>query len=386
MDLSLLMYSLLFVVLSSVVIMYACNAYEDASDYLGRNMPPGVKGATINAIGSSLPELFTGISLIFTLGFTGFLAAIGTTAGSAIFNGVIIPAMCILAVMFIGVKQSDGTRKKIPYIQVDKKTILRDGIFLLTAEVLVIYLLGGVEFTLMHSLLIMIPYVAYFGYLMYQIKTGSTVDSIEDDDEEDNDEPTEDKNILTAILTFDFNYIFFNDQDFNTSRAWTVLGSAVVVIGIACHFLANAVIDAATALQIPTYFAAAVLAAAATSVPDTVLSVKDALKGEYDDAVANAVGSNIFDITICTGLPLFMYILWTGGSLMVPDAINQAYLQELRVFLVIITTVAFGLYFFGSKIGKGKAVALFGLYGIWITYLIGRASEWVWLQDIINLF
>ena len=42
-------------------------------------------------------------------------------------------------------------------------------------------------------------------------------------------------------------------------------------------------------MGIPSYFTAVVLAAAATSVPDTVLSVKDARKGEYDDAVANAV-------------------------------------------------------------------------------------------------
>ena len=383
MDMNLLLQSLLLVVLSSVVIMYACNGYEEAADYLGRNMPDGVKGATINAIGSSLPELFTGLHLIFALGFSGFLAAIGTTAGSAIFNGVIIPALCILAVMFVGVKQPDGSRLKIPYIQVDKKTILRDGIFLLTAEAVVIYLLGGVEFTLAHSVWIMVPYFAYFAYLMWQIKTSTVVDTTEDEDdeEEDNSEP---KGVLMALLTFDFNQLFFGGKELNDKRAWVVLGGSITIIGLACHFLANAVIDASTALQIPAYFAAAVLAAAATSVPDTILSVKDALKGNYDDAVANAVGSNIFDVTICTGFPLLAYILWTGGSLMVPDSLNQAYLQELRIFLVVITSISFGLYYFGEKIGKMKAVILFGLYGIWLTYLIGRASQWEWLQSLIN--
>ena len=46
-------------VLCSVVISFACDSFEEAADFLGRNMPPGIKGATINAVGSSLPELFT---------------------------------------------------------------------------------------------------------------------------------------------------------------------------------------------------------------------------------------------------------------------------------------------------------------------------------------
>ena len=36
-------------------------SFERASSYLGRNMAPGVQGATINAIGSSIPELLTAI-------------------------------------------------------------------------------------------------------------------------------------------------------------------------------------------------------------------------------------------------------------------------------------------------------------------------------------
>ena len=39
-----------------------------------------------------------------------------------------------------------------------------------------------------------------------------------------------------------------------------------------------------------------IIAAAATSVPDTILSIKDARKGNYNDAISNALGSNIFDI------------------------------------------------------------------------------------------
>ena len=50
------------VLLAMYIIKYACDSFEDASDYLGAEvykMAPGIRGATIEAIASSLPELAT---------------------------------------------------------------------------------------------------------------------------------------------------------------------------------------------------------------------------------------------------------------------------------------------------------------------------------------
>ena len=70
--------------------MYACDSFDDSASYLGRNMAPGLKGATINAIGSSMPELMTAFFLLFLFHERdGFAAGIATTAGSAIFNSVV---------------------------------------------------------------------------------------------------------------------------------------------------------------------------------------------------------------------------------------------------------------------------------------------------------
>ncbi|HEB79215.1 MAG TPA: hypothetical protein ENI79_01900, partial [Rhodospirillales bacterium] len=81
--------SLLAVVIASMVMMYACNSFDDAASHLGRNMTAGVRGATINAVGSSMPELLTTFFLLFLFQDQGgFAAGIATTAGSAIFNAV----------------------------------------------------------------------------------------------------------------------------------------------------------------------------------------------------------------------------------------------------------------------------------------------------------
>ena len=68
---------LLLIVISSLVIWRSSNGFEDASSFLGRNLTDGVKGATINAISSSIPELLTSIFFLLFLkdseGFSGGL-------------------------------------------------------------------------------------------------------------------------------------------------------------------------------------------------------------------------------------------------------------------------------------------------------------------------
>ena len=73
----------------------------------------------------------------------------------------------------------------------------------------------------------------------------------------------------------------------------------------------------------PIYFVSVVLASAATSVPDTIISYKDAMKGNYDDAVANALGSNIFDVCFALGLPLFLFTLIYGPIEMSSETIEN---------------------------------------------------------------
>ncbi len=363
------------VVLASVVIMFACDSFEDASSYLGRNMPNGVKGATINAIGSSLPELLTATFLLFAFkDEDGFSGGVATCAGSAVFNAVIIPAVSVLAVMFVGVKQSDGTRKKVSFIELNKATVLRDGAFFVLAELALIYFLGDSVLMWWMGGALMGIYALYFGFLMWQFKTGRAVED-EDDDDDDDDDDEEQAPKWKQLLTFDFNGLFFGGEDFTTGRAWVVLSSATAVIGVACYGLSWAVVETAHVLDVPLYFTTVVLAAAATSVPDTVLSVKDALNGNYDDAVANAVGSNIFDICVALGLPLFAYGLIYGNIELAAEFGDGADVQILRIGLLVVTGIVLALFLIGKKIGKGKAIALFSIYLGWLGFILYRAVE-----------
>ena len=147
------------VLLSMYIIKYACDSFEGASDYLGTEvyrMRPGVRGATLEAIASSLPELFTTLFLLFVLNDArGFAAGVATCAGSAVFNAVIIPAVCILAVTIKGVHG-----QKVERLELQLSTIIRDGAFFIVAELCLILFLGFGELLWWMGLILMALYLS----------------------------------------------------------------------------------------------------------------------------------------------------------------------------------------------------------------------------------
>lgn len=360
---------ILLILLCCVIIWRASDGFEAASEYLGRNLNDGVRGATINAIGSSMPELFTTMWFLFALhDKDGFAGGIGTTAGSAIFNGMIIPAVVILAVIGYGLAKR---------INVSKKVILRDGLSLIAAEFILIFLISGDTIEWWHGLILM---GVYGLYVTVMLTTMSANEEGDDDEEEDEDDEEEDEgSTLKNLLTLNLEPVFFKNG-INTGSAWTLLLVAMAVIGGACALLVHACENLGTALNIPIYFIAVVIASAATSVPDTILSYRDAMAGEYDDAVANALGSNIFDICFALGFPVFVYTLIYGPIGMSPETIEN--ITELRGLLLVLTVFAFFIYFIGQGMGRVKAYLLLLIYIGFTAFIMGKAYDAQWALDI----
>lgn len=63
---------------------------------------------------------------------------------------------------------------------------------------------------------------------------------------------------------------------------------------------------AGSTLGIPDTVMGLTFVAAGVSVPDALSSLAVVKEGYGDMAVSNAVGSNVFDILICLGLPWFI--------------------------------------------------------------------------------
>lgn len=326
---------LLVVVACCVGIWKVSDIFESATEYLGRNMSNGVKGASLNAIGSSMPELVTSfIFLFFISGSEGYAGTIGTTAGSAVFNTLLIPAAVILVVFTFGIiKKGDG-------IVLSKKVIKRDGMFLLISEFALIIFISSDTITLLDALLLIGIYVVYSVVLYRQGKTG-------------------------VILRK-------SGSRRQSKSAWLKLVLAVILMCLICWGLVYSVEQIGILMDIPLIFVSIILASAASSVPDVIISVKDGMKGNYDDAISNALGSNIFDICLAHGLPLAIYIVMYGPIVMTDETTQSS--MELRIALIIVTIIATLIYFFKKKFFKGQAYQLAALYLIFIMYACLRAK------------
>ena len=365
--------SLILVVISTIVIAKACDGFEAAADYLGRNLSEGVKGASINAIGSSMPELFTTFVFLFLFAdTTGFAGGLGATAGSAVFNAMIIPAFSILVVLKLF---------SLAAINVSKKVVLRDGLMLIAAELLLILTMGD-TLQWWHGVMLMLFYLFYIAYMFWSMKrVPGAADSDEngaDAEEEDDEDDNTTKSRLTSLLTLDLEFAVIGKNEMRTGNGWALLIAATTVIALACYLLVYGCEQFGEAMGIEGYFVAVIIAAAASSIPDTILSIRDAKKGNYDDAVSNALGSNIFDICFALGLPLFIYTI-IYGDITIPTVVLDD-IVELRILLLFLTVAAFLVFFLGRGLGKGKAYGLLAMYVLFVTYIVGRAYEQRWVE------
>jgi len=342
-----------YITVSCYLLKYACDTFEQAAGYLGRNFPPGVKGATVNAIGSSMPEMCVVIACLFWFGDPSLvMVALGVTAGSAIFNGCVIPALSILMA-------KDENGNKVSHIELDKHSLIRDVFWVLTAEISLIIFLGFNHFTIWMAVILNLIYIGYAIHLYYDAKQHNT-----EENEEYEYEEIDDRGPIVNFLTFNFNALLFSNKSFTLISSLVVLSLAIAVISGASHILVEGVLGSASVMGVPEFFAGLVFGAAASSVPDLMLSVKDAQKGDYEDAVANPLASNTFDTTIAFALPLLAWFILNGVDSL--PLVDDGNLTILRWSVAGITAaVAASLLFKYKKVTKGVAYFLLSLFFVW---------------------
>ncbi len=353
--------SLLYITISCMIIWRSSHGFEIASDFLGRKMPLGIKGATLNAVASSMPEFLTTLFFLFYLrDAEGFSGGLGVTSGSALFNLLIIPALVVL-MLFRGTDRNS--------VKLNKKVLLREGSVLLLSQLIFVSFLFSGELMARHGLILVLVYLFYLGILyVISIKRKKSTSAYKRPDA-----PPK-KRLLAALLILDMTAIVLNGRKIGTLRAWILLGLSTLIMTFGTWLLVHGTDLFGQATNIPLIFVAVVLSAAATSVPDTIISVKDARKGNFDDAVSNALGSNIFDIAFALGFPVLLYTLIYRENMV----LNQdllAFTQEVWVFLLLTTVLALAIMLIGKKFTKPKAYILLGIYLIFLLFVSTQVSE-----------
>ena len=357
---------IILIIITSIIIWKSSDGFDVASSYLGRNLSNGVKGATINAISSSMPELLTTIFfLIFLKDADGFSGGIGTVAGSAVFNAMIIPAFSVIAVYYYGISKN---------IKISKNVVYRDSLALIIAQFTLILIIYFELLSWIGGLILVLLYGIYVFYMFFKASPKNSNNN--------NDQVTNEINSsrLVLFLKLDFHGSIIGNKKLNKSNSILLLLISLFFIGLSCLLLVKACeliglaeysflgLHNLKGLDLLISIVAVIIAAAATSVPDTILSIKDAKKGNYNDAISNALGSNIFDICFALGLPILLYTLLYGPIVMNPDTLSFS--LNILVVLLILTILTFIIFISGKSIGIWKAIILLSMYISFISYVI----------------
>lgn len=358
--------SLLLISFSTYLIWKASASFDLAASYLTRYLNEGIKGPTINAIASSLPELLISFFFLFYIGdIRGFSAGYATIIGSSIFNICVIPTIAFLIIYF---------ERGVTFFPTDKKIIEQDGFFLLVTElVLIIGLyLGGISILL--SIILIVVYCIYI--LIVFLKRGGG--SVKVSKMNFNQNTLTHQSTWKNIINVDVASLITRKKQLNTTNALLIFIISLIIISLACKQLVHSSERLSQLLDLNIFFVTFFLAAVASSIPDTVLSIKDAKNGKYKDAFSNAYGSNIFDICIGIGLPVLIYLLINGVdelSTATKSSFSNDIIFTSSILLFLFSLIITFVYWFKSITLK-RSVFIILMYVIFLSliFLISQNS------------
>ncbi len=260
-------------------------------------LPAVVQGSVVVAVGSSFPEL---ASVVFTALAGAFDMGVGAIVGSAVFNVLVIPA---LAGIFTDTE-----------IESSRTVVYKEAQFYMIAVSALV-----VTFAL--------------AVIYAPVSDGPGISGLI-------------TRPLAAIPLLLYGlYLFIQWQDVSDSqretsgaggvlRSWGKLVVGLLVILLAVEQLVGSVKALGTTFGIPEFLAGVTIVAAATSLPDTLVSVRSARAGKDIASLGNVLGSNTFDLLVA--LPLGVLI---DGSVPVNFAVAAPMMGVLTVATILLFTV-----------------------------------------------
>jgi len=311
------------IAIATIIIWRAGDFFSPAANYIQRKhkIPQSIKAAVIDAIASSFPEFCVAVIAVIMIGRAE--VGISSIIGSALYNVLVIPAAA-------------GLVATSPMV-ISREVVWRDNIFYLG----VVLLLGAIllyfpnEWGAGVAVLFLLTYLAY----VFLLHRDFTISKIQNSDPPKN-EVTISENDEKDVLGITSEKI-----------AWLWIITMMILMGGATHLLVEASLALGDMLGIDGVIMGFVVIAAGTSVPDTVLSVISAKKGQYDAAISNVFGSNIFDICVCLSIPILLAFALNGE----PTSID---LPQIGLIWSLIGATVLAIYLFCSNnytLTKAKA-------------------------------
>lgn len=314
---------------TTVMIWFGSTWLERSAEHLSAyyGLPAVVQGSIVVAVGSSFPEL---MSVVITALGDSFGLGVGAIVGSAIFNVLVIPALSGIAT-----KRPLDANRTIVYKEA-QFYMLAVSALVITFAFAVIYFPVEGEPTLDGNVtrpLAVIPLLLYGLYLFIQWQD---VGDHESDD---------------------------SGGDVNVLREWGRLAAGLLVILVAVELLVGSVKGLNATFGIPEFLAGVTILAAATSLPDAVVSVRAARGGKGVTSLGNVLGSNTFDLLVA--IPIGVLI---AGSAPVSFTIAA----PMMGVLTLATVLLFAMLRTDLTLTTVESYALLVAYLIFVVWVIGE--------------
>jgi len=313
-----------------------------------------VAGASLMAIGSSAPELAIALMALFTAGGAHSDVGIGTIVGSAVFN--------ILVITGISAVVAGG-------LHIHIFAVGRDIVYYLISILYLGLVFFDGQVSLIEAILGLVGYVVYMGLLIV-LK-----------DPEADDEPAPQgatkkapdkakaagwRHLEALVETALRRITGAPDRNF----VWAFLVSIALIVALS-YILVEATIFFSAGIGIPPVIVALTLLAAGTSAPDLMASVDVAREGRGGMAVANAVGSNTFDLLVGLALP------WTIAlSLLGLSGINVGSGDLwISIGILVFTTLALFRFLWTERgLSRREGWVLLLLYAAFVVYTLASGT------------
>lgn len=291
---------ILIFLVSLTVLLLASDRFVDSSEKVGLalGIPSFVVGVTIVAFGTSLPELATSIVSVYS-GTSEVV--IGNAVGSNITNILLV----------LGAAAIFGKGIKIEH------DVMKSDMPMLFGSAFLLY------FALQDYVLSMAECIIFL--IALAVFLNSSLKST-DDTEDIQKTKTSPKDWITIVI-----------------------GAALI------YFSAKYTIDSLKELammaNIPTHVIAITVVALGTSLPEVVVSLSAAKKGNHGIAVGNVLGSNIFNTYAVMAIPGLL------GNLTIPESTMQ-----FSVPFMIAVSILFGMICLTKNISKWEGIMLVAFY------------------------
>jgi len=321
--------SLLGIGLAGTAVVWAgSSALERSSGRLGRHygLPRLIQGAILAAVGSSAPEIAS--TVIATIRYGEFELGVGVIVGSAVFNILVIPALSALL--------SDGTLdtgRDVVYKEAQFYMLSVAALFLVFALAVIYYpvegpsLQGNVTRPLALSLFVLYALYVFIQYL-----------------------DVSDAGIEPVSLSWRPLLI-----------EWGLLIGGVALIIAGVEGLLFAAIGLGDAFGTPSFLWGMTVVAAATSLPDALISVAAARIDEPAVSLGNVLGSNVFDLLVAVPAGIVL----TGAT-----PVSFADAVPMMAFLIVATVILFAFARTDMEITDREASSMLVLYFAFVGWLL----------------